>query len=120
MEETLRTRRVAELLRKEISQIITLVVKDPKVRNVVITGVNVTKDLASARIFFTTYNKDDLSIVQKGLERSSEFIHREMIKSLRMKKVPKLEFVIDSTDVEANKIDALLGLLEKESNERGD
>ncbi len=108
MQESLRTRRVAELLRKEISAIIMNHVHDPKVHDVVITGVNVTKDLDIARVYFTSYDKEALVTIKDGLERSNGFIRRELIKSLRMRKVPKLEFVVDNTGEEALKIDALI------------
>lgn len=111
MQESLRTRRVAELLRKEISRIIINEVHDPKVHDVVITVIKVTKDMDLARVYFTSYDKDGLEAIKNGLERSNGFIRRELIKSLHMKKVPRLEFIIDGTGQEADRIDALLGKL---------
>ncbi len=111
MQESLRTRKVAELLRKEITGIIINHVNDPKVCDVVITEIKVTKDLDLARIYFTSYNKDSISGIKKGLDRSSNFIRRELIKSLHMKKIPRLEFIIDEVNVEAKKIDDLLNNL---------
>lgn len=121
MEETLRTRRVAELIRQEVSAIIRNEVHDPKVSEVVITAVKVTKDLDLARIFFTSYDKSELQVIKSGLERSSGFIRRQLMQSVRLKKIPRLEFVVDSTNDEADKIDALLGMLNKgnkDGNER--
>lgn len=121
MEETLRTRRVAELIRQEVSAIIRNEVHDPKVSEVVITAVKVTKDLDLARIFFTSYDKSELQIIKSGLERSSGFIRRQLMQSVRLKKIPRLEFLVDSTNDEADKIDALLGMLDKgnkDGNER--
>lgn len=115
MNETLRTKRVAELMRQEISKIIMGSVHDPKVKDVVITSVRVTKDLDIARIYFTTYLKDAENGVKAGLERSSGFIRKELLKSLRIKKIPKLEFVVDDSRYEADKIDSLLHLLERDN-----
>lgn len=118
MEETLRTRRVAELVRQEVAAIISEHVHDPKVKDVVITAVKVTKDLETARVFFTSYDKKSVTAIKSGLERSAGFIRKELTKSVRLKKVPKLEFVVDASNEEADKIDALLGLLHKEEDER--
>ena len=111
MQESLRTRRVAELLRKEISEIIINYVHDPKVHDVVITEIKVTKDLDLARVYFTSYDKNSIDAIKKGLDRSNGFIRRELIKALHMKKIPKLEFIIDDIGEEAKKIDILLDKL---------
>lgn len=116
MQETLRTRRVAELIRQEVSRVIRDSVHDPKVKDVVITAVRVSKDLDIARIYFTTYISGSEQAIKKGLERASGFIHKEIKQAVRMKKVPRLEFVIDDSRQEAEKIDNLLTLIEKETD----
>lgn len=119
MEETLRTRRVAELIRQEVAAIISNSVHDPKVKDVVITAVRVSKDLEIGRIFFTTFGDNNPLVIKAGLERSAGFIRKELMRIIRLKKVPKLEFVIDGTSEEAVKIDALINLLNKDGDERG-
>ena len=51
MQETLRTKRVAELIRQEVSSVIRDSVHDPKVKDVVITAVKVSIDLDLAKIY---------------------------------------------------------------------
>ncbi|MDE7315802.1 MAG: 30S ribosome-binding factor RbfA [Mucispirillum sp.] len=116
MQETLRTKRVAELIRQEVSNVIRDSVHDPKVKDVVITAVKVSVDLDLAKIYWTTYNNDAVKGIQAGLERSAGFIRKEILKSVRLKKVPKLEFVIDDSRQEADKIDNLLSLIEKDNH----
>ena len=106
MQETLRTKRFAELIRQEVSNVIRDSVHDPKVKD----------DLDLARIYWTTYNNDALKGIQAGLERSAGFIRKEILKSVRSKKVPKLEFIIDDSRQEADRIDGLLSLIEKENH----
>ena len=115
MQETLRTKRFAELIRQEVSNVIRDSVHDPKVKDVVITAVKVNVDLDLA-IYWTTYNNDALKGIQAGLERSAGFIRKEILKSVRSKKVPKLEFIIDDSRQEADRIDGLLSLIEKENH----
>lgn len=116
MQETLRTKRVAELIRQEVANVIRDSVHDPKVKDVVITAVKVSVDLDLARIYWTTYNNEAVKGIQAGLERSAGFIRKEILKSVRLKKVPKLEFVIDDSRQEADRIDNLLSLIEKEDH----
>ena len=117
MQETLRTKRVSELIRQEVARVIRDSVHDSKVKDVVITMVKVSVDLDLAKIYWTTYNTDAVKGIQGGLERSAGFIRKEILKSVRMKKVPKLEFVIDDSKHQADKIDSLLSLIEKEDHE---
>lgn len=116
MQETLRTKRVAELIRQEVANVIRDSVHDPKVKDVVITAVKVSVDLDLARIYWTTYNNEAFKGIQAGLERSAGFIRKEILKSVRLKKVPKLEFVIDDSRQEADRIDNLLNMIEKEDH----
>lgn len=116
MQETLRTKRVAELIRQEVSSVIRDSVHDPKVKDVVITAVKVSIDLDLAKIYWTTYNNDAVKGIQAGLERSAGFIRKEILKSVHLKKVPKLEFVVDDSRQEADKIDNLLSLIEKDNH----
>lgn len=116
MQETLRTKRVAELIRQEVSNVIRDSVHDPKVKDVVITAVKVSVDLDLAKIYWTTYNNDTVKGIQAGLERAAGFIRKEILKSVRLKKVPKLEFVVDDSRQEADKIDNLLSLIEKDNH----
>lgn len=116
MQETLRTKRVAELIRQEVSSVIRDSVHDPKVKDVVITAVKVSIDLDLAKIYWTTYNNDAVKGIQAGLERSAGFIRKEILKSVHLKKVPKLEFVVDDSRQEADRIDNLLSLIEKDNH----
>lgn len=105
---TPRTRRVAELIREEVSRILRDEVKDPRVHDVVITDVTVTKDMSLARIFFSSYDSRHMGDIKQGLEKSSGFIRHVLMKVLEMKKVPRLEFVVDETPESATRIDDLL------------
>ena len=92
-----RERRVAELLRQEISRIIFEDVKDPRVKDVVITDVVVSKDLSVSKVYFRTLLHENSENARFGLENCGNFIHAKLMKVLRMKKVPKLSFFLDET-----------------------
>ena len=48
-----RTRRIADQIQRELSEIIRLELKDPRVGMITLTGVEVTSDHAHASVFFT-------------------------------------------------------------------
>ena len=94
--ETIRTRRVAELLKHEIARILANDIKDPRVQGAIITRVKVTADLGMARVYFNSYNKDLLRDLEIGLGRSKGFIRRQLMSSVHLKKLPQLIFERDA------------------------
>ncbi len=108
MGDSLRMRRVSELIRQSVAEVINNEINDPKVKDVVITDVRVTKDLALAKIFFTTYNRKELGTIKKGLDRTTGYIHKRLTKLLHLKRVPKIEFLFDEVEEYGAKIEALI------------
>ena len=58
-----RADRVADLIKMEIADLLLKQVRDPRIGSVTITGVKVTDDLRTARVFFVELGKDH---VQRG------------------------------------------------------
>ena len=108
MGDSLRMRRVSELIRQSVAEILSNEINDPKVKDVVITDVRVTKDLSLAKIFFTTYNRKELGTIKKALERTTGYIHKRLTKLLHLKRVPKIEFLFDEVEQYGAKIEALI------------
>ncbi|GAB1534887.1 ribosome-binding factor A [Geovibrio sp. ADMFC3] len=114
-----RIERVSELLKEEISRIIQFDVKDPKVKDVVITSIEVTRDLSQAKVFFTSYNKENLKYIHRGLMSSAGFIRHQLQKAVHLKKTPsKLMFFIDDSSEYGSRIDEVLREIIKEDDER--
>lgn len=112
-----RDRRVAELLRQEISKLAEFSIKDPRVKGAVIVNVNVTKDLSLARIYVRSMFEDNLDEVLAGLKSSTGFIISQLNKTIRIRKMPELEFIKDDTIEKASRIDELIEEIHK-SDER--
>jgi ribosome-binding factor A len=103
-----RDKRVAELLKEEISAIIFSEVKDPRVKNVSITEVVVSKDLSVAKVYFRTLIKEDSEDSLNGLNKSAGFIKSRLVKNIRLKHIPTLEFFYDDTLDNVIKIETLI------------
>ncbi len=108
MSDSLRMRRVSELIRQSVAEILSNEIDDPKVKDVVITEVKVTKDLSIAKIFFTTYNRKELGTIKKALVRTTGYLHKRLTKLLHLKRVPKIEFLFDEVEQYGAKIEALI------------
>ncbi len=104
-----RSDRVADLIRAEISDILLKQVRDPRTRNVTVTGVKVTDDLRLSKVFFVSMGEDVSSNeAQEGLERASGFLRREMGKRLQLRHVPELKFIFDESFEYGDRIERLL------------
>ena len=91
-----RTRRIADQIQRELSEIIRLELKDPRVGMITLTGVEVTSDHAHARVFFTRLGEaGDNGVVIAGLERAAGFLRTELAHRMRLRTTPQLHFEYD-------------------------
>ena len=91
-----RARRVADQMQRELSELIRLEVKDPRVGMLTITEVEVTRDMDHAKVFFTTLGgKPEHDACLEGLQRASGFLRTQLSQRMQLRQVPKLSFVYD-------------------------
>ncbi|MDT8420568.1 MAG: 30S ribosome-binding factor RbfA [Desulfuromonadales bacterium] len=104
-----RPERVAEQLHKEISQLLMHGVKDPRVALVTVTGVDITRDLRMARIYYTVSGgEEERRGAQVGLRSSAAYIRRQLGQIMRLRYVPELRFELDQAIESGRRIDELL------------
>lgn len=104
-----RVLRVAETIHHEISQLLIRGLKDPRIGFVTITAVDVSPDLRSAKIFYTQIGDEEArAATAAGLKSSSSYIRQQLGKQLRLKYIPELNFVYDSSVEYGNRIENLL------------
>ncbi len=111
---TRRQKKVAELLHKEISQLIQFQTQDPRLGFVTITGVDVTPDLRQAKVYFTILDDDSLEETLAGLNSASGFFRHQLAQTLDLRHIPELSFKWDKTLENALRIDSLLDTIKKE------
>lgn len=111
--------RVGEQMKKELSDILIRDIKDPRVRFVTVTGVDVTGDLQQATAFITVLgDEEERKSTLAGLEKAKGFIRTELGKRIRLRKTPELSFSFDESIQYGNRIESLLRDLNKnDSNE---
>lgn len=93
-----RPHRVAEQIQRELAELLQLELKDPRVGMVTLTDVEVTPDYAHAKVYFTFLNQGR-SLVETlaGLNHSSGFLRSQLAHRMRLRIVPQLHFVFDSS-----------------------
>ncbi len=91
-----RTDRVAEQIKRELAELIRLEVKDPRVRMITLTAVEVTSDYAHAKVYYTAL-EGDARAVQQGLERASGFLRSQVAHAMKLRVTPQLHFIYDAS-----------------------
>ncbi len=89
-----RTDRIAEQIQREVAQLLRLDVKDPRVRMITLTGVEVTRDYSHAKVFYTALDGESAA-VQQGLEHASGYLRSQLAHSMKLRIMPQLHFVYD-------------------------
>jgi len=77
-----------------------------------ITQVRTSKDLGVTRIWVASFNTDSDFIKELTLKKN--LLRKELAKKLVLRKVPALSFVLDSSEIKANKIDQILDKIKNE------
>ena len=91
-----RQRRVADQIQKDLSELIRLRVKDPRVGMVTITWVDVAADYGHAKVYLSSLLGDaSLQQTLEGLTEAAGFLRRELGKGLKLRITPALHFVSD-------------------------
>ena len=112
---SLRSEKIADELRKEISLIINKETKDPRLQKINVTAVKVSDDIGIATVFYTLIGesiiKDQSSIDPKVLKKFSGMIRSKLSKTMKIRRVPIINFRFDESIEYSNNIETLLNNL---------
>lgn len=118
MSSNLRMSRINKQLQRELALIFESQVKKSSVKGIIITGVECTKDLMKARVFFTAMEPIKRPGMLKDLREIAPAVRSMLGQTIRLRRVPELEFVIDTSEDYGARIDAILDSLGFSSNYR--
>ncbi|MGY2838431.1 30S ribosome-binding factor RbfA [Thermostichus sp. MS-CIW-41] len=113
-----RVARVAELIKREVSQILLSEIKDDRVGAgmVSIVDVEVSNDLQNARIFVSIYGDETAQHqAMEGLAAATPFVRREIGQRLSLRRVPTVVFLQDRSLERGSRVLALLNQLRQTS-----
>lgn len=113
-----RAERVADQIRMEVADILMRKIKDPRVRNVTVTDVELTADLRIAHVFVTTMEKDQAERdMFAGLTKASGFVRAELGRRLSLRYLPEVSFKKDVSGPRGDRIMQLLEELQRDSKQ---
>ncbi|MFL5679094.1 MAG: 30S ribosome-binding factor RbfA [Chloroflexota bacterium] len=111
---TQRTERIDELLRQEITDILTKEISDPRIGFATVTNVETEPDLRHARVWVSVIGDQatrDETIAALG--RAMGFVRRELGTRLRLRRIPELHVRLDETAERGTRVLQLLHELEE-------
>jgi ribosome-binding factor A len=110
--------RVNGVLRQEISRVLATELRDPRIPVVVsVTQVDASADLRHAKVYISVLGDDaEKRLTIRALKSAAGFVHRNLRRSLSLKSVPTLRFVLDESIETGNHI---LGLIDEAIAEAG-
>ena len=104
-----RNQRLGTEVLRTLSELLRFETKDPGLKNVSLTAVDLSRDLGVARVYFSLLDPaDSVEPVLEGLARASGFLRSKLGKSLQIRHVPELRFVHDDSAAESSRMSQLI------------
>ena len=95
---TARLARIADQIQRELSELIRLELRDPRVKLVTVTGVELSRDQSHAKVYYTTLGTaEEGEACGEGLAHAAGFLRTGLAHRLTTRKVPELHFAYDES-----------------------
>lgn len=111
-----RSERVSSQIQKDLALVLQRGIKDPRLGFVTVNEVNVTRDLAVAKVYVTVLNANQHEIEEniKLLNEAAPYLRKEVATRMKMRHIPELRFFYDDSIDTGMRVSALLNGLEQE------
>ncbi|MBI4318921.1 MAG: 30S ribosome-binding factor RbfA [Chloroflexi bacterium] len=111
-----RIERINELLRAEISELITREIKDPRLSGMIsVTEVDTSPDLRVAKVYISILgSEEERRIAINALQKAAGFFRKELGARLTLRRIPELSFRLDLSIERGDRIMRLLHEIERE------
>ncbi len=109
-----RQERVAALVRKVVSELLSTRIKDPRIGFTSVVKVEVSKDLSIAKVYVSVFgSEDDKARTMEGLRSAQGLLRSEVAKVLGMRHAPEIRVVLDEGIEHSIKVSRLLSEIKK-------
>ena len=99
---------MADLIQRELSDLIRRELRDPRVGMVTLTSVDVSPDMSHAKVFFTILDSGKKDETAKGLQRAASFLRAQLSRRMSMYTTPELRFVYDESVERGDRLSRLI------------
>ncbi|MGR9099291.1 MAG: 30S ribosome-binding factor RbfA [Gammaproteobacteria bacterium] len=105
-----RNARVSSQLQKELAMILQREIKDPRLGFVTVNEVEVSRDLAVAKVYVSVLNADEQARKKNIalLNQAANFLRNELGRKIKMRSIPELRFYYDYAIDTGRRISELL------------
>lgn len=102
-------------IQKTLGQIILYELNNPKLNDsiVSVTKVNTASDLSRSVVHISILDKENQQEIFDEIKHSGTYIRKLLSQKIRLRKTPMLEFKLDNTAENAQKIDEMLDVITK-------
>ena len=115
MPSPIRLKKIADRISDDLSELLIYEVEDPRLQGVMVTDVNVDRELYYANIYVSAIEGRERSReILAGLESASGFLRSQLSQGIELRTFPKLRFYWDPTPENADRIEYLLKQLHEE------
>ncbi|MDQ3264095.1 MAG: 30S ribosome-binding factor RbfA [Myxococcota bacterium] len=117
MSATGRPERVGQEIQAAVADMLARgMLHDPRIGYITITGVKVSADLRTARIYYSMIGSEEQQkTTQEGLDAAKAFVRRHVASKVQLRSSPEVFFSYDGSLAEGDKIERLLkGVRDKE------
>ena len=112
MAENRRQKRVAELIKQEVSDLVQHELKDPRIGFVTVTDAEISADLRHAKVFVSILDGDKEETMA-GLKAAEGFVRSEIGDRIRLRHTPEILFRYDDSIEKGVRIFELLEEVDK-------
>ena len=113
-----RSDRVGALIQEALSDILRRRIKDPRLEGVLISGVRMSRDLKTARVYFApTGGPTRAEGALEGFEKARGFIKRTLARELQLRYMPDVRFSYDTSFDYGERIEAVLKSLKNDERD---
>jgi len=114
-----RAQRLGDQIHREVAMLIETRLSDPRIQDMTVTAVKVSRDLGHARVYYTTLS-DDRSALEAGLIKATPYLRRLLSDQLVARITPRLSFVFDESIGRGRDMEALIREVVKPADSKSD
>ena len=103
-----RPQKVADLIQRELSELLRRELRDPRVGMVTLTAVDVSPDLSHAKIFVTILEKEKQAETIRALQRAAGFLRSQLAHRMKLYTTPELRFAYDESIERGDRLSRLI------------
>ncbi|MCK9175226.1 MAG: 30S ribosome-binding factor RbfA [Desulforhopalus sp.] len=114
-----RSDRVARAIQQEVSLLLVEKISDPRLSGVSVSRVEVTSDLAEAKIYYTVLGGSKaVAEAGRGWKRASGFVRSHIAHTLNLRFTPVLNFFYDNTVEKVAELEEIFQEIDRERKEK--